>query len=92
MTDKEKNIDPDEIDGAVVENCVDPQARPLASTPVDIKQLGLNQIAYVRQATVDDALVWTIFSAAGTPMGAAENLDQAWGAVMQHGLEPMHVH
>ena len=92
MSDKEKNQGLDKTDDTAVKDPTASQAMPLASTPVDLKQLGLNQLAYVRQAMVDDALVWTIFSAAGAPMGAAENLDQAWGAVMQHGLEPMHVH
>jgi hypothetical protein len=92
MTNNEKDIDLGEAGETLVEDHLDPQAVPLASTPIDLAQLGLNQIAYIRRAVVDDMLVWSIHSAAGTPMGAAENLEQAWGAVMQHNLEPVHVH
>ena len=58
----------------------------------DLARLGLNQIAYVRQTKVDDQLVWSIFSAAGHPLGAAVTLEQAWGAVVQNELQPVHVH
>ena len=92
MSDNEKDVDLSEADKTVTEDQFSPQATSLASTPVDLAQLGLNQVAYIRRAVVDDMLVWSIHSAAGTPMGAAENLEQAWGAVMQHNLEPVHVH
>lgn len=92
MSEKKKDIDLDDALDVPDDNHVDPQTTPLASTPIDLAQLGLNQIAYVRQAMVDDALVWTIHSATGAPIGATENLDQAWMAVMQHGLEPVRVH
>ena len=64
----------------------------IGSTPIDLVHLGLNHIAYVRRAVVDDKHVWTIHGANGTPLGAAQNLEEAWGAVVQNGLEPLHVH
>jgi hypothetical protein len=63
----------------------------LASHPVDLAQLGLNQIAYVRRAVIDNVPVWSIHSAAGHPIGAAPSFDQAWGAVMEHNLMPLRV-
>jgi hypothetical protein len=63
----------------------------IGSTPVNLAQLGLNQIAYVRRAVVDDQQIWSIHSAAGHPLGAAPTFEQAWGAVVQNELVPMYV-
>jgi hypothetical protein len=67
-------------------------ANGIASTPVDLARFGLNQIAYVRQTTVDGQPVWSIYSAMGHPLSAALTLDQAWGAVLQNNLQPVFVH
>jgi len=64
----------------------------IASTPVDLARIGLNQIAYVRRTIVDDEPVWAIHSAMGHPLGAAPTLEQAWGAIVQNNLQPVHVH
>jgi len=63
----------------------------IGSTRVDLAHLGLNQIAYVRRAVVDDQQIWSIHSAAGHPLGAAPTLEQAWGAIMQNDLQPVFV-
>ncbi len=62
------------------------------ATPIDLARMGLNEIAYIRQAVVNDEEVWAIFSASGDPIGAAQTFDQAWGAVRQHDMEPTRVH
>lgn len=62
------------------------------ATPIDLARLGLNEIAYIKQAMVNDERVWAIFSASGDPIGAAQSFDQAWGAVRQHDMEPTRVH
>jgi len=62
------------------------------ATPIDLARLGVNEIAYIRQAVVNDEHVWAIFSASGDPIGAAQTFDQAWGAVRQHDMEPARVH
>ena len=62
------------------------------ATPIDLARLGLNEIAYIKQAIVNDEQVWAIFSASGDPIGAAQSFDQAWGAVRQHDMEPTRVH
>lgn len=62
------------------------------ATPIDLARLGLNEIAYIRQAIVNDEEVWAIFNASGEAIGAAQTFDQAWGAVRQHDMEPARVH
>jgi len=64
----------------------------IGAMPVDLARVGLNEIAYIRQAIVNDENVWAIFNAAGDPIGAAPTFDQAWGAVRQHDMEPTRVH
>ena len=60
--------------------------------PIDLARLGLNEIAYIKQAIVNDKQVWAIFNASGDPVGAAQSFDQAWGAVHQHDMAPSRVH
>ncbi len=62
------------------------------ATSIDLARVGLNEIAYIREAVVNDEQVWAIFSASGDPIGAAQTFDQAWGAVRQHDMEPARVH
>src|ERR1700748_3718315 len=62
-------------------------ATALASTPLDLARLGLNQIAYLGRTVVDDEPIWSIYSAMGHPLGAAPSLEQAWGAVVQNDLQ-----
>ncbi|MSO72959.1 MAG: hypothetical protein EXQ84_05045 [Rhodospirillaceae bacterium] len=64
----------------------------VASTPIDLVKLGLTELAYIRRATINNVPGWSIHSAAGHPMGAAETFEQAWAAVKQHNLEPLRVH
>ena len=67
MADKEKNLDEIEMTEDMVEGHFGPQSAPLASTPVDLARLGLNQVAYIRRSVVDNVSVWTIHSASGVP-------------------------
>lgn len=64
----------------------------LGSAPVDFARVGLNQVAYIRQAVVNDMPVWGIYSASGDTLGAAQTFEQAWGAIKQNNLQPMRVH
>lgn len=61
-------------------------------TSTDLARVGLNEIAYIKQAIVNDEEVWAIFSASGDAIGAAQTFDQAWGAVRQHDMAPARVH
>ena len=92
MINKDKDLNENEVAAELVAERFGTQSEPLASPPVGLAQLGLNQVAYIRRSVVNDVHTWTIHSASGVPLGSAENLDQAWVAVMQHGLEPLHVH
>jgi hypothetical protein len=64
----------------------------VASATVDFSRLGLNQVAYVRQAVVNDMPMWSIHAATGDTLGSAETFAQAWVAVKQNNLEPVWVH
>lgn len=59
---------------------------------IDLAHLGLNQIAYVRRAIVENQPVWKIHSASGDQLGAAVSFQQAWGAIVQNDLVPLYVH
>lgn len=81
-----------ELEALAQEQIDEPVAEPkLASASIDFARLGLNEIAYVRQAVVDEVPIWSIYSASGHPLGAAPTLEQAWGAIIQNELQPVHV-
>ena len=91
---KDIEIGNEEIDESIAD---EPEPRTLltaesGATPLDLARLGLSEIAYIRQAIVNDAPMWTIHSAAGDPLGAAHSFDQAWATVRQNDLEPVRVH
>ena len=67
-------------------------ANPMASTPVDLADLGLDQVAYIRQAVIDNARVWSLHNAAGAQVGAAPTREQAVGAILHNDLMPLYVH
>jgi hypothetical protein len=81
-----------EIVPAATDTSETENASTAGATPIDLARLGLNEIAYIRQAIVNDEEVWAIFNASGEPIGAAQTFDQAWGAVRQHDMEPARVH
>jgi hypothetical protein len=94
MLDKnlKKATTPDDAgEAAVAAETGMPADEKLASTLVDLVKMGLNDVAYIRRATINDTPMWSIHSAAGHPLGAAETFDQAWAAVKQHNLEPLRV-
>ncbi len=63
----------------------------VASTPVDLAKLGLNEVAYIRRAVIDETPVWAIHNAAGDQVGAAQTREQALGAILQHHMTPLYV-
>jgi hypothetical protein len=66
--------------------------QPVASATVDFARMGLNQVAYIREAVVNDAPMWSIHAATGDTLGAADTFEQAWGAVIQNNMAPVRVH
>lgn len=61
-------------------------------TPRDLAMWGMQDIAFVKQVTVDDEPGWSIHAADGTHMGIAPDRDLAFAAVRQHDMEPVSVH
>jgi hypothetical protein len=61
------------------------------SSEIDLAQLGLDEVAYIRRATIDNQQVWSIHAATGAPIGAATTFEQAWSAVKSHDLQPHRV-
>ena len=86
LLDEDTDYEDDEDDGGDVV-----LQAPVGSTPVDLAQMGLAEMAYIRKTLVNDQTVWSIHSAAGHPLGATQSFEQAWAAVKQHDLEPMRV-
>jgi hypothetical protein len=96
MTDKDNDTKPGDIRATTAEDTAAEaatlQAARLASATVDFARLGLNQIAYIRPAIVNNAPGWSIHAATGDTLGAAATFEQAWGAVMQNNMAPVRVH
>jgi hypothetical protein len=61
-------------------------------TEQQLAQLGLSQIAYVRQVVVDGSPSFAIHAADGTPMALAGDRDVAVAAILQHEMVPAWVH
>ena len=59
----------------------------------DFKDFGLKQIAYIRTVQGNDNnIIYSIHSADGKQLYAAETLNQAIAATRQNELEPVTVH
>jgi hypothetical protein len=58
----------------------------------DLALLGLQELAYLRAATVDGTPGFAIFAADGTRLAFAPTRAQAVAAVREHDLEPVSVH
>lgn len=61
-------------------------------TPLQLGQLGVAQIAYVRPVVVNGTPACGIFAADGSPMGVAPNAELAIAAIRQHELAAALVH
>jgi hypothetical protein len=57
-----------------------------------LAQLGVSQIAYVKQVIVNGGIAYAIHAADGTPMAVAGDRDVAIAAVRQHEMLPTLVH
>lgn len=58
----------------------------------DFTLWGMEDVAFVKRVTVNDAEAWVICSADGSQVGFAPSRDLAFAAVRQHDLEPYSVH
>jgi len=57
-----------------------------------LAQLGLQQLAYVKQVVANGAQCFAIHAADGTPMALADDRDVAIAAIVQHEMVPAQVH
>ena len=57
---------------------------------------GLKELAYVKPIAVGEGegsrLIFAIHTANGAAVGAAETEEQAFAAIRENGLEPVHLH
>ena len=63
-----------------------------ASTRIEFAELGLHEMAYARQALVNNKPAWSIHDASGAAVGSAPTREQAMAAILQNDLIPHHVH
>lgn len=60
----------------------------LALTQVNLADIGLDQIAYIRPTVINEKPAWSIHNAAGEAVGAAPTREQAMVAILQNDLTP----
>jgi len=68
--------------------------------PIDIRhlsdkefaELGVEQVAYVKDVEVDGKHLFAIHAANGTPMALADGREVAVAAILQHEMQPALVH
>jgi hypothetical protein len=58
----------------------------------DFAVFGVNHIAYVKPMVVQDALVYAVHAADGTPLTVLSERDVADATVRQNDMEPFSVH
>ncbi len=58
----------------------------------DFKVLGLEQLAYVNQVTVDGETAFAVHAADGTEIAIVSDRAVAYAAIRQYELEPVSVH
>jgi hypothetical protein len=63
-----------------------------AMKPAEFAQLGVGGMAYVKPVMEKGGMVYAIFAADGTQIGAAPALDLAMAAIVQHEMAPARVH
>jgi len=61
-------------------------------TQMQLMQLGMAQVAYVKPVWMDGATAFAIFAADGSPMAVAADCDMAVAAIVQHEMLPSLVH
>ncbi len=61
-------------------------------SPQQLMQLGVSQIAYVKQVATQGGTAYAIHAADGTPMALAADQTVAIAAIVQHEMAPALVH
>ena len=58
----------------------------------DLAALGLQGVAYMKPAVIDETAAYAVFAADGTQIGALPTREAALAAMRENGLEPVSVH
>ncbi|HEY1723264.1 MAG TPA: DUF1150 family protein [Magnetospirillaceae bacterium] len=58
----------------------------------DFATWGVEDVAYIRFASIDGKKGWAIFAADGSAIGVAAERELAFAAARQNDLEPLSVH
>jgi len=61
-------------------------------SPQEFALLGMQDLAYVKRVTVNDAAAFAIHAADGTQIALLNDRELAFATVRQHDLEPVSVH
>lgn len=61
-------------------------------TQMQLQQLGVSQLAYVKPVMLNGAAAFAIHAADGSPMAVADDRDLAMAAILQHEMVPSLVH
>ena len=67
-------------------NSIVEKPNALALTQIDLADVGLDQIAYIRPVVIDEKPAWSIYNAAGEAVGATPTREQAIVAILQNDL------
>ncbi len=59
---------------------------------MQLLQLGMEQLAYVKPVWMDGTTAFAIFAADGSPMAVAADCEMAVAAIMEHEMVPALVH
>lgn len=58
----------------------------------EVAMLGMQDVAYIKQVIVDNAVGFAIHAADGTEVAVMPEINHAILAIKQHDLEPLRVH
>jgi len=59
---------------------------------IDLESLGLSEVAYLREATVDGVLGFSIHAANGVPIGFTPGEDSAIAAILTNEMDVVPLH
>lgn len=65
---------------------------PIAMTQNDLRELGLEEVGYVRKYSVKGKPAWVLHAADGTALAVQENMPALQDSLQHHGLDIVSVH
>lgn len=64
----------------------------IAMTQSDLRELGMEQVGYVRKYSVKGKPAWVLHAADGTALAVQENMPALQASLQQHDLDIVSVH